>query len=399
MAVLTGLLFLGLIVLLKRRERVARILRDSAPILLFFSYCLISLIWSDYPAVAFKRWNKAIGDWVMILIIWTDPQPITALMRLLARTTYTLIPLSIVLIKYYPGLGRSYSRWTGQVAYYGVCTDKNTLGAICLLFGLASVWRVLNLFGDERKNMQRRRHLIAQVVILAMIWWLFSIIDSMTSLSCLLVGTCVLFAIRFRIMSRSRFLVHCFLVIMVVIPVSVALLGVSPDTLQAMGRNSTLTERTDIWAMVITLVPNRWVGAGYESFWLGPRLDAMISNVTRWWVPNQSHNGYLEIFANLGWLGIGLLTVVIVWGYQRVIRAWRWHVPVGDLMIAYFLTGVISNISEAAFFRMMTPIWMFFLLAITVPQATRQPSSRESISSNVPICEPTGVLAPSEEYV
>jgi len=47
MGVLTGLLFLGVMVLLKRRERVARVLRHSAPILLFFSYCLISLVWSD----------------------------------------------------------------------------------------------------------------------------------------------------------------------------------------------------------------------------------------------------------------------------------------------------------------------------------------------------------------
>jgi exopolysaccharide production protein ExoQ len=374
MGVLTGLLFLGVIVLLKRGERVARILRHSAPILLFFSYCLISLVWSDYPAVAFKRWNKAIGDWVMILIVWTDPQPITALKRLLARTTYTLIPLSILFIKYYPGLGRGYGRWSGLAVYYGVTTDKNALGAICLLFGLASVWQVFNLFSDdERQNVQRSRHLIVQVVILAMILWLFSIIDAMTSLSCFLLASCLLFAIRCRMFVRSRFMVHCLVLVTVLIPVSVTLLGFSPDTLQTMGRNATLTERTDIWAMVITLVPNRWVGAGYESFWLGPRLEAMISNVTRWWVPNQSHNGYLEIFANLGWLGVGCLALVIFWGYRRAIRAWRQNLPASNLMLAYFVTGVIFNLTEAAFFRMMIPVWMFFLLAITFPQAVRNP--------------------------
>jgi len=220
---------------------------------------------------------------------------------------------------------------------------------------------------------QRRRHLIVQVVILAMILWLFSIIDAMTSLSCFLLASCVLFAIRRRMFVRSRFMVHCLVLVTVLIPVSVTLLGFSPDTLQTMGRNPTLTERTDIWAMVITLVPNRWVGAGYESFWLGPRLEAMISNVTRWWVPNQSHNGYLEIFANLGWLGVGCLALVIFWGYHRVIRAWRQKLPASNLMLAYFVTGVIFNLTEAAFFRMMIPVWMFFLLAITFPQAVRNP--------------------------
>jgi exopolysaccharide production protein ExoQ len=372
-AVFTGLLFAGLIVLMNRRKRVARILGQNLPILLFFGYCLISLTWSDFPGVAFKRWNKAIGDWVMILIVWTDLQPVAALKRLLAITTYTLIPLSILFIKYYPGLGRSYGRWLGEVHFVGVTTDKNTLGAICLLFGIASVWRVLNLYGDKHQNKTRNRQLIVQIAILAMILWLFSILDAMTSLSCFLMATCLIFAIRLRVFAKRRFLVHCLVLVTVLIPVSVTLLGVSPEALKEMGRNPTLTERTDIWAEVIKLVPNRWVGAGYESFWLGPRLDTMIATVTRWWVPNESHNGYLEIYANLGWLGVGALAVVIFWGYARVFRNWRQNLPASNLMLAYFVSGVIFNLTEAAFFRMMTPVWLFFLLAISEPKdAPRQ---------------------------
>jgi O-antigen ligase len=370
-------------VLVNRREKVARSLRHSAPILLFFGYCLISLLWSDYPDVAFKRWNKAIGDWVMVLIVWTDPQPVTALKRVLARITYTLIPLSILFIRYYPDLGRTYGRWVGEVHYNGVTTDKNALGAICLLFGIASVWRVLNLLSDEPQDTGRRRHLVVQGVILAMILWLFSILDSMTSLSCFLLATSVLIATHFRIFARSRFLIHCLVLVTVLIPVSVVLFGVSPDILHAMGRKPSLTERTDIWAMVINLIPNRWLGAGYESFWLGPRLDAMISNVTKWWVPNQSHNGYLEIFANLGWLGVGCLAVVIIWGYYRVIRAWRQNLPASNLMLAYFVAGLIFNLTEAAFFRMMIPVWLFFLFAIT-SRGTRVPSLRKVYGNNHP---------------
>jgi exopolysaccharide production protein ExoQ len=366
-AVFTGLLIAGLIVLFSRSNKTAINLRQCVPILLFFGFCLVSLLWSDFPGVGFKRWNKAIGDWVMILIVWTDSHPIVAFKRLLAILTYTLIPLSILFIKYYPLLGRSYGRWLGEVHYIGVTTDKNTLGAICLLFGIASVWRVLELYNDKGQNTRWKRQLTVQIAILAMIWWLFSILDAMTSLSCFLMSSCVLVAIRMRVFTRSRFLVHALVLVTVLIPVSVTLLGVSPETLKQMGRNPTLTERTDIWAMVIKLVPNRWVGAGYESFWLGPRLDAMIENVTKWWVPNESHNGYLEIYANLGWLGVGCLALVIFWGYARVIGNWRHNRPGSNLMLAYFLSGVIFNLTEAAFFRMLTPVWLFFLIAITAP--------------------------------
>jgi exopolysaccharide production protein ExoQ len=380
-AVFTALLVLGLIVLVNRRGKVGRSLGQSLPVLLFFAYCLLSLLWSDFPGVAFKRWNKAIGDWVMILIIWTDPHPIAAIKRLLAITTYTLIPLSVLFIKYYPDLGRGYGRWLGETHFVGVTTDKNTLGAICLLFGIASVWRILELYSDPLQKKQRTRPLIVQGVILAMIWWLFSIMDAMTALSCFLLATLVLFVIRLRMFAKNPFLIHGLLLVAVAVPVSVALLGVSPGALREMGRNATLTERTDIWAMVIKLVPNRWLGAGYESFWLGPRLDAMIENVTRWWVPNQSHNGYLEIYANLGWVGVAGLALVVFWGYLRVVRNWRRHLPASNLMLAYFLIGLIFNVTEAAFFRMMSPVWLFFLIALTAPQRLNRDSSQATTNS------------------
>jgi exopolysaccharide production protein ExoQ len=370
-AIFTGLLLLGLMVLVQRREQVLKILRQSAPILMFFGLCLLSFVWSDFPGVAFKRWNKALGDWVMIMIVLTEPQPLMALKRLLARTAYPLIPLSILFIKYYPDIGRSYGRWLGEVHYLGVTTDKNSLGAICLLFGVASVWRIADLFSDPGQRKYRTRRVLAQCVILAMIGWLFSILDAMTSLSCFVLTTCLLFVNRFRVFARHRGLVHVVVLAMILITASIAFLGLSPGALQAMGRNATLTERTDIWAEVIKLVPNRWIGAGYESFWLGPRLDTMIAEVTRWWVPNQSHNGYLEIYANLGWVGIGCLAVVLFWGYRRIIGAWRQKLGGSDLMLSYFVAGVIFNFTEAAFFRMTAPVWMFLLYALTFPQATR----------------------------
>ena len=66
------LLIAGLIVLAHRIQRVAPLLRNMLPILLFFSYCAISVLWAEYPLVAFKHWNKGIGDVVMVLVVLTD---------------------------------------------------------------------------------------------------------------------------------------------------------------------------------------------------------------------------------------------------------------------------------------------------------------------------------------
>ena len=96
-----------------------------------------------YPDVGFKRWVKAVGDFVMVLIVVSDRDPSVAIRRLLTRTGFLLIPLSVLMIKYYPDLARYYDRWDWSTYYSGVTTNKNALGVICLLFGLASVWQFL----------------------------------------------------------------------------------------------------------------------------------------------------------------------------------------------------------------------------------------------------------------
>src|SRR5207253_708166 len=70
--VLSALLAAGLMVLLARGQRTGMFLRANGPLLLFFLYGAVSVLWSDYPDVAFKRWTKALGNLVMVLIVLTD---------------------------------------------------------------------------------------------------------------------------------------------------------------------------------------------------------------------------------------------------------------------------------------------------------------------------------------
>src|SRR5437867_10516084 len=144
--ILTGLLAAGLMVLLARGRRARTFLRANGPLLLFFLFGAVSVLWSDYPDVAFKRWTKALGDIVMVLVVLSDPDPSAAVKRLLARAGFLLIPFSVLLIKYYPDLGQAYNPWTWGAYYTGVATGKNGLGLVCLIFGLGSLWRFLEAF-------------------------------------------------------------------------------------------------------------------------------------------------------------------------------------------------------------------------------------------------------------
>ncbi|HLH03511.1 MAG TPA: O-antigen ligase family protein [Bryobacteraceae bacterium] len=386
--IFTGFLLLGIAILALRSSKVLALLRSNASIVLFFLYCALSLLWSDFPDVGFKRLTKAIGDLVMILIVLSEPEPLAAIERLIARTAYLLIPLSVLLIKYFPDLGVQYSPWGGKPDYRGVTANKNSLGCICLCLGLGLVWRLIAAYRN-RDLEGRKRHMAALCLTLGMILYLFRIANSMTSLNTFVMASLLLLAANLRRAIRRPVIVHVLVLAMLAVSASVVFLGASPDVLRAMGRNPTLTDRTEVWGVLLTLVQNPLLGTGFETFWLGPRLAKMWD--LYWWRPNEAHNGYLEIYINLGWVGIALLAIVILVGYQTVFRAWRRNPAIASLFLAYFFVGLVFNFTEAAFFRMQAPAWMFFLLAITrwpkLPAAKAQvPTERVRVPQETLAC-------------
>ncbi|PHR57766.1 MAG: hypothetical protein COA47_11355 [Robiginitomaculum sp.] len=72
------------------------------------------------------------------------------------------------------------------------------------------------------------------------------------------------------------------------------------------GREPTLTGRTDIWAALFDQIRNRpWFGHGYAIFWMDETGPAFwVRQRTEWLVPT-AHNGWLET-----WLSIGLVGVI-----------------------------------------------------------------------------------------
>jgi exopolysaccharide production protein ExoQ len=375
--VYTAILVMGLAVLVKRSSKSGRFLRENAPILLFFAYCCVSAVWSDYSMIAFKRWLKATGDLVMVMVVLTDPNRPEAIKRFLSRATFLLIPLSVLFIKYYPDIGRGYRAFKWTPLYTGVTTNKNTLGIICLLLGLASLWRFFSACG-ERASRRRTCLLAAHGAILGMVAWLFWMADSMTSLSCFLLAGILMAAARLRITARNPALLHWLTAVVVAVPFSTLFLDIGGSALTEMGRDPTLTGRTGIWKLVLSLTGNPLLGVGFESFWLGWRLDRVWSIMPG---IQEAHNGYLEVFLNLGWIGIALMTVVMVKGYRNVAMLLRQDREFGSLMLAYFVVGIIYNFAEAGF-RMTNPIWICFLLAAAAWPRIRPATQSKPLGQN-----------------
>ncbi len=89
---------------------------------------------------------------------------------------------------------------------------------------------------------------------------------------------------------------------------------VAPDTfLELIGKDPTLTGRTEIWAYVIQDIWMKpFLGWGYFVFWQPTNPSAVeISDAVHWVVPN-AHNGLLEFLLDVGVLGTALFAFILI---------------------------------------------------------------------------------------
>lgn len=358
-AVYALLIVAGIVVLNFRTSLSGQILRQNIPLILFFAYCLLSVMWSDDSMIAFKRWGKAMGDMVMVLIMLTDPAPVYAIKRVFKRATFILLPLSVLLIYFYPSMGTAFDPQDRVTMFVGVTTFKNLLGMLLLVCGISSLWSFQWAYEDERMP-RRRQHMLAHGLMILVAIWLLLKCDSMTAFSCFLLSAAVMVLSTQRWTLRRPGRIHLLVATSLILPLFA--LFIDSAMLHMLHRQSNLTDRISIWHAVLAMHTNPFIGTGFESFWLGDRLQSVWDLSVRGIA--EAHNGYLEIYINLGWIGLLLLFAMMVSAYPKIIRSLQRTPFLGRLALGYFVAGLIYNLTEAGF-RMMSPIWIAFLLGIT----------------------------------
>jgi exopolysaccharide production protein ExoQ len=368
------ILVAGIAVLFRRKRETASLLRGFAPLYIYFAYALLSCLWSPFTDVAFKRWTKAIGDLVMVMVIVTDPKPVAALHRLFSRVGFILLPASIFMIRY-TIWGRGFDP-DGSPTNTGVTTNKNMLGLITFVIALGALWSCLDLLLSNRGRTRNRR-LAAQVTLLAFGIAVLQQAHSSTSIACFMLGGFLILATCLPFFKQSPKRVQALFMTILLLGGICFIAGGEATVAGAFGKDPSLSDRTKIWAAVIPLCPNPIIGAGFESFWNG--YGKYVTNGLSKFEQglNSAHDGYIEVYLNLGWIGVTLVAMLLVTGYFRACAAYRLSPKVGGLMLAFVGATAIYSITESGF-RIMTPTWISLLLVCAGSQALALSASRES---------------------
>jgi len=385
----------ALIVLVRRRIKLAEIVRNNAWLFAFFLFSFISIAWSDFPFIAFKRFVKTMGHPLVALVILTDPNPSSALRAVLRRCAFFLLPTSILFIKYLPEYGRGFDSWLGTAYNQGVMITKNDLGCMTMIFSIFFVWVLLS-----RRNLadvrSRRIEMLASLGLLSMALWLLAISDSATSLMCMVLGTAVMLALGLPFVNKRYVGTYVVTAIALVILTEVSF-GVYATVIEMLGRDPNLTDRTDVWIDALKLQPNVVLGAGFESFWLGSRLEAMWAKW--WWRPSQAHNGYIETYLNLGAVGVFLLTGMLVSTFRKICARLESDFEIGRLRLAFLFVLIAFNYTEASF-KALHPMWtVFYLIALDYPKRSTSAAPSDAEAGGRRRREPKRVIRYGEQVV
>jgi len=376
---LDRIIYLSLIVaclciLSTRRLNWGELLARNSALLWLLLFALVSVIWSDFTYVAFKRWFRDLGLYLMILVVLTDSRPEIAISTVIRRSLSIVLFLSLILIKYYTYIGISYDRYTGAPEYLGATTSKNVLGGVCLISGLFFFWDILSRW-PQRKTPGAKRVLFANIVLFALTVRLLSMSNSATSKACLVIGCVVIALLRSQwARAKPRRIAAAIPAVLAAYAVLEVVFDLSTVVAEFLGRDPTLHGRTGIWDTVLRFQTSPLLGMGYESFWMGDRLVAVARSLNGAYL-NEAHNGYLETYLNLGVVGVALLVLFMISSYRTVFRRFTVSPNFGSLGVAFWVVMVFYNFTEAAFGGSL--LWCALLLLVLVVPRPNELSARE----------------------
>jgi O-antigen ligase len=378
-AIWTVIYVIGLVLILRRSWRVLESALHDRALVLLHVLVVLSLAWSDNPEVSMKRAAALLGTSLLGLYFATRYTR-SDLVRLLVWACGAAVALSVLTAVVAPQLAWDATS-TPEEGLRGIFSQKNVLGRVMALSVV--VW--LLYAGDYRRH---RWFALACAAIS------LGLLVLSNSKSALLVCLTLLLLLGLAVVTRIRNSGALTILSVLVLAMGGAAIGLigSPDVaLDALGRNVTLSGRTDLWQLVVAQIQERpWLGYGYGGFWMGWDGPSRQIWAATDWFPPSSHNGFLDAMLDVGAVGLVLLLASLIGSARRalalIIKQDTFVSLFPMIFISYF---VLSNITETAALTYNTILWMLLVtLAIQLrggeigcvgKVAMKRPISRSNI--------------------
>lgn len=345
--------FLTLLYSLAQRRQVTQIAVANWPLLLVVGLCCLSALWSIDPGVTARR-GIAVGATTLFGLYLAARFDDLDRLRLFGWCFGVLAFSSLFFALALPQYGITWEVHVG--AWRGVFQQKNYLGQI-MVFG-AAVFLVTMLAHPSLRARAGAGFLLCVALVL--------LSTSMTSLIALLMLVSVAAAIALLFRYRALAVLIVYVSIIAGIALTLGLL-IDPEAVFGLiGRDPSLTGRLDIWEPLWDMISRRiWLGYGYGAFWENPDGPAWyIRRILQWEVPS-AHNGWVEVWLDIGLVGLGTFVLGFVAAVWRAATAVR--IGSADLSLwpfLFLLLFVVFSLSESSILRQNNLVWVLYVATV-----------------------------------
>ena len=312
-------------------------------------FILASAAWSIHPDITI--WRSGSYVFTMLIASYISTRfCLNDVMRIFSLSLAFSAIGSVLFVAAFPEYGTM--RELGG-AWRGVFPHKNSFGLIAAI----GVFVELYLISDLR-SWRRILHLCLLIGY-------FSLAGLSQSATAVILASLFSIGASFYFLVRRGGLLAIFGLATIGSVGLLALFSIVMDPVLALsiaGREISLTGRTNLWPLVFELIGQKpLLGWGYGATWLaGDGASLYVWRAVGLWASN-SHNGFLEIALQLGWLGMALLLLVIGIALRRAIGCClNGALPLGAFALLFFICAILGDMTDVALAMNQNIEWLIF---------------------------------------
>lgn len=370
-----GVYLVTVLLVLARFKSIIRVVLRDPFVWILILLATFSFLWSDFPNIS-KKEGYLLFLTSLFGLYMASRFTLKEQVKLIAWAAGIAAVFSLFYTLALPSAGKEQGIHAG--AWRGPLIQKNMFARFMVIFAPAILMMAID----------NRRH---RTLLLCVFFLTLAQVQLSSSKSALLICISLMILLPlYRALRWSGSLVIPLVIIAVLIGASVASWFITnwEPFLYSLGKDPTLTGRTEIWEAVLEKVYERpWLGYGYGGFWPDGGAGERAVWKTIYLPVTQAHNGYINIMAELGLFGLFAFVGTLLTGYIRAINLVRTTRTIEGLWpITYMTFMLMYNQTESTNLETNSLLWILYVAATLSIQRVRKVSpgeKRESIQQEM----------------
>lgn len=341
---------ISILLIMARFDHFLWICSKNTILLLFLLIPIFSIAWSVAPDVTLRRTIALLGTTFFAFYI-ASAFPPQSLLRITAFAFGVITIVSFFFIFALPHYG-THQSGTYSGVWRGVFAHKNKFGGVMVL-------SVVTLFICPVYNEIEK---ITTYIISLMALFAVFLSQSQSSLVALIGMFTIMLTVQFINGKGIRTVFRTILLLIIGVGSAFVATKYTADMLTWLGKNDTLTGRTETWNLAWDRALDRpALGYGYRAFWTDQN-PARRAPIEGWRDEiSHAHNTYFDLLLELGFFGFAAFSLLLIILFFRLLAR---CMKIGDSVNVWFFAIIFyilaRGLVEVTILQQADITWVFF---------------------------------------